>query len=222
LEEMTGELRRNLTPDSPYSLKVPAGKADLLLAKVDSIPAWCPPTIVYRIHRVRRGESVRSVSARYRVDPDDIIALNNLRRHGRLRVGMRLRIPVQVASSTPKHKAAPARQPAGQGKNVRYEVRQGDSLFMIANRFNTTIKDIQSYNGLESTDLQLGQVLLIPPASEEDCPPFKTRTYRVKKGDSPYLIAKRYQMTLGEVLKINKLTARSTIFPGQELLVTAN
>jgi membrane-bound lytic murein transglycosylase D len=222
LEEMNAELRQNLTPESSYSLKVPAGKADLLMAKIDSIPAWCPPTIVYRIHRVRKGESVKSVSARYKADPDDVIALNNLRRNGRLRVGMRLRIPVKVAKSAPKPKVASERQSGAQGKDVRYEVRQGDSLFQIANRYNTTIKDIQSYNGLESTNLQLGQVLLIPPASQEDCPPFKTRSYTVKEGDSPFLIAKRYQMNLADFLRINNLTTRSTIFPGQELLLTTN
>jgi membrane-bound lytic murein transglycosylase D len=222
MEEMNAELRQNLTPDSPYSLKVPGGKGDLLMAKIDSIPAWCPPAIVYRIHRVRRGESVRSISARYGVDPDDLIALNNLRRNGRLRVGMRLRIRTRAARSRSKTRVESAKQAAGQENVIKYEVKQGDSLYEIANRHNTTVKDIQSYNGLESTSLQLGQVLLIPPGSEEDCPPFKTTTYMVKEGDSPFIIAKRHHMNLGDFLRINNLTTRSTIFPGQELLVTSN
>jgi membrane-bound lytic murein transglycosylase D len=222
LEEMNAELRQNLTPDSPYSLKVPDGKGELLLAKLDSIPAWCPPAIVYRVHRVRRGDSVSRISAIYRADPDDIIALNHLRRNGYLKVGTRLRIPVRVANSDPKAKAASARQLAGKEKAVKYKVKQGDSLFQIANRYNTTVNDIRSYNGLKSTSLQLGQVILIPPGSAEGCSPFNTTTYTVKEGDSPFLIAKKYQMNLGDFLRINNLTTRSTIFPGQELLVTPN
>jgi membrane-bound lytic murein transglycosylase D len=222
LEEMNAELRRNLTPDNGYPLKVPVGKGELLLAKIDSIPAWCPPAITYRIHRVRRGESLRRISARYRADPDDIIALNNLRSNGHLRIGMRLRIPSRVASSRPKVSVTSAKQVTGQEKAAKYEVKQGDSLYEIANRYNTTVKNIQSYNGLGSTNLQLGQVLFIPQGSEESCPPGKVKSYTVKQGDSPFLIAKRYQMNLADFLRINNLTAGSTIFPGQELLLTTN
>jgi membrane-bound lytic murein transglycosylase D len=222
LEEMNAELRQNVTPESPYSLKIPAGKGELLVAKLDAIPAWCPPAIVYRIHRVRRGESVSVIAARYRANPQDIIALNRLRKDGRLRIGMRLRIPVRAASSGSRVKAASASRLEGKEKAIKYEVKQGDSLFEIANRYNTTVKDIQSYNGLRSTNLQLGQVLLIHPEVDESCLPFKTKTYTVKEGDSPFLIARRYQMNLVDFLRINHLTNRSLIFPGQEVLVTAN
>jgi membrane-bound lytic murein transglycosylase D len=47
----------------------------------------------------------------------------------------------------------------------------------------------------------------------------KTRPYTILKGDSPYLIAKKHQMNLFELLRLNNLTPKSTIFPGQVLLV---
>jgi membrane-bound lytic murein transglycosylase D len=49
----------------------------------------------------------------------------------------------------------------------------------------------------------------------------KTRTYRVLKGDTPFLIAQKHQMDLSQLLSLNHLTPRSTIFPGQLLLVKA-
>ena len=49
----------------------------------------------------------------------------------------------------------------------------------------------------------------------------KTKPYTVLKGDSPYKIAQKYQMNLSEFLRINNLAPRSTIFPGQILLVKA-
>jgi membrane-bound lytic murein transglycosylase D len=222
LEEMNAELRLDLTPDTPYSLKVPQGKGEVVLAKVEQIPAWCPPSIAYRVHHVRSGESVRSISARYRADPDDVIDLNNLRGNSRLKTGMKLKIPIRVASSGPKPNPASVKQATGQEKTIKYEVKQGDSLYQIANRYNTTVKDIQAHNGLKSTTLQLGQVLLIPSGSAESITPGKMKTYKVKEGDSPFLIAKRHQMNLAELLRINNLTTRSMIFPGQELLVTEN
>ncbi len=48
-----------------------------------------------------------------------------------------------------------------------------------------------------------------------------TKTYKVSKGDSSFLIAQKYQMNLSEFLRLNHLTPRSTIYPGQVLLVKA-
>ena len=43
LVELNPELRRDVTPDTTYKLRVPYGKADELLAKLDYLPAWSPP-----------------------------------------------------------------------------------------------------------------------------------------------------------------------------------
>ena len=46
-----------------------------------------------------------------------------------------------------------------------------------------------------------------------------SQNYIVRRGDSPYLIARRHRMNLYEFLRINNLTVNSTIFPGQEVKV---
>jgi membrane-bound lytic murein transglycosylase D len=45
------------------------------------------------------------------------------------------------------------------------------------------------------------------------------KTYQVKSGDSPFKIAHIHQMPLDRFLKINRLSSRSTIFPGQKVYV---
>jgi membrane-bound lytic murein transglycosylase D len=73
---------------------------------------------------------------------------------------------------------------------------------------------------MRGTALSIGQVLIIPnpPTSVGKV---KTASYRVMKGDSPYIIAQKHQMDLSTLLRLNRLTPRSTIFPGQILLVKA-
>ncbi len=44
----------------------------------------------------------------------------------------------------------------------------------------------------------------------------------MKGGETPFMIAKKHEMELGDFLKINNLTPHSTIFPGQSVLVKAN
>ncbi|MBT3259919.1 MAG: LysM peptidoglycan-binding domain-containing protein, partial [Deltaproteobacteria bacterium] len=102
----------------------------------------------------------------------------------------------------------------------RYAVRKGDSLWKIANRFRTTTKAIQTANRMSGTALSIGQVLIIPSLPTTGSK-VKTASYRVLKGDSPYIIARKHQMDISTLLKLNRLTPRSTIFPGQVLLVKA-
>jgi membrane-bound lytic murein transglycosylase D len=49
-----------------------------------------------------------------------------------------------------------------------------------------------------------------------------TKTYKVKRGDSPYHIAVKHNMKLKRFLSLNDLTPRSKIYPGQVLRVDAN
>jgi membrane-bound lytic murein transglycosylase D len=68
--------------------------------------------------------------------------------------------------------------------------------------------------------LRVGQVLKISPGRmvmKLD----STQTHLVREGDSPYLVAKKYEIDLSEFLKINNLTPRSTIFPGEIVTIKA-
>jgi membrane-bound lytic murein transglycosylase D len=59
----------------------------------------------------------------------------------------------------------------------------------------------------------------VPEYTYENPAPDSTDQYLVRRGDSPYKIAKRHNMSLRRFLRINNLTPRSKIFPGQVLKV---
>ncbi len=213
--EMNPELRQYLTPGSPYTLKVPKGKGDVLVAKLGDLPAWSPPQPSHATHRVRRGDTLSGIAARYGTSVQAIANTNGIRNHNHLRVGMILNIPTRGSA------AAVAAAYSHKGGLTEYRIRKGDSLWKIAQRFSTTTGAIQSVNGLRTTRLQIGQVLKVPTGTSSGTS--KTvQTYRVKKGDSPYLIARRHKMELSDFLKVNRLTPTSTIYPGQVVKVTAH
>lgn len=213
LRGLNPELRQQLTPSDPYSLKVPKGKGEVLLAKLDDIPVYRP---AYRTHRVRSGESLSVIADRYGSSVRAIMTANNLRNKHYLRINQKLKIPVSktaIASlEVPQVQASQIK-----GEIIEYRVRKGDSLWLIARRYGTTTKMIQSLNQLDSALLSIGQVLKIPSGQTMASVIGDTQTYLVRKGDSPYLIAKRHNMDLSTFLELNGLTPRNMIFPGQVL-----
>ena len=223
LQEMNAELRHNITPDAPYAFKVPVGEGERLLAMIHEVPTHLPPKHAYAssgsvIHTVRPGDTLSGIGRRYRTSVNAIMAENGLKKNHILRVGAKLRVPARGASPSAGVVRAFAVKNIAEADPARYVVQKGDSLWQIAGRFNTTAKEIQAFNGLKSTQLSLGQVLMIPPGRESLSPGPK-KTYTVQGGDSPYLIAKKHEMELSDFLKLNNLTTECTIFPGQNLAV---
>ena len=161
LKELNPELRYNSTPDSPYTLKVPSGKGEILLAKLDDIPAWRLSVPSYRVHRVRKGDSLSMLAARYGSSVRTIMRANGLKNSYYLQVKWELRIPGKGGRGKGQEK--PVMRTAKLEKMLSaYVVKRGDSLWKIARARRSTTRTIMSLNGLSSSRLHVGQVLKVP------------------------------------------------------------
>lgn len=97
-----------------------------------------------------------------------------------------------------------------------YTVKSGDTLYSIANQFNTTVANLKELNNLTSNNLQIGQVLLV---TEKVYP--NVTTYTVQRGDTLYGIASKFGTTVSTIRKLNTLTS-NTLLPGQQILIPAS
>ena len=88
------ELRHKVTPEG-YSLKVPPGKTQVLLANLERIPRYVPPKKQYVYHRVRRGETLSHIARKYRTSIRSIARANGIVQKNYIRVGQKLKIPVR-------------------------------------------------------------------------------------------------------------------------------
>lgn len=98
---------------------------------------------------------------------------------------------------------------------TEYVVRSGDTLWLIARRYNTTVDAIKSLNGLTSDNLSIGQVLRLPTRESTEESYFK---YTVRAGDTLWLLAQRYGTTVNAIKSLNKLNS-DILNIGQVLLI---
>lgn len=102
-----------------------------------------------------------------------------------------------------------------------YTVKKGDTLYKIASMFEISVADLKRLNNLTSDVLQIGQVLRLSESSSDNPNIGNTTTYTVKRNDTLYGIASKYNTTVDTLKKINNLTS-NTLYIGQEILVPAN
>jgi len=94
-----------------------------------------------------------------------------------------------------------------------YTVQKGDSLWTIAQKFNTTVDNLKNINNLKSDTLQIGQVLKISGTNKPT-----TNTYTVQKGDSLWTIAQKFGTTVNDIKNVNNLKS-DTLQIGQQLTI---
>lgn len=216
LKALNPELRYHIVPAEPYTLRIPKGHEEDLAAKLDTIPTSRIPRHEYVWHRVRRGQTLSTIARRYRTSVRKIMRANNLRSSHMIRAGQRLKIPQRGYVVT---RTVPVKRAAIPASGTHY-VRKGDSLWIIAKRYGTTVQKIKSLNSLSSSHLYIGQALKIPGFKSKPLPDTaQFNTYSVQRGDSPFTIAQKHKMQLARLLMINRLTPNSKIFPGQKLFI---
>ena len=218
LKALNPELRYAILPGDDYQLRIPPGSSGTLNASLPTIPVSKPPERTFVYHRVRSGETLSTIARRHRTSVNGIMRANNLRRSNYIVAGKLLKIPKKgwVKSSPVKPKVALS------GKALRHKVRKGDSLWIIAKKYGTTTTRIKNINHLKTNELSIGQMLVI--SAPKNNGPTKVAggkvvapTYEVRPGDSPFIIAKRHNMSLERLLNINQLNDGTTIYPGQKL-----
>jgi membrane-bound lytic murein transglycosylase D len=148
LRSLNPSLLRMATPDDPsFLLHLPKGTAEKFSAEIADIPAekW----VSWRRHRVEAGETLTSLSKKYRITAAAIAAANGLGRTDILSPGDKLIIP--------------ASQPVSEMKSrlVRYRVRKGDTLGGIADQFSVEPDQLRKWNGLKSARVSRGMILRV-------------------------------------------------------------
>lgn len=152
------------------------------------------------VYIVKKGDTLYSVAMANNTTVDELKKANNLTSNI-LSTGQLLKIPSALLPES------------------TYIVKKGDSLYSIANKYNTTIDELKRINNLTSNILSIGQVLKLPSDKVSDVEKEEnTISYTVQKGDSLYSIARKYSTTIDKIKDLNNLTT-NLLSIGQVLLI---
>lgn len=163
----------------------------------------------YISYTVKAGDNLYNIAKKYNTTVDKIKRDNNLQSNN-LTIGKILLI--EDTSDQSIIEECFGEEYEAPSSNITYTVQKGDSLYSIANKYNTTVNEIKSLNNLTSNNLSIGQQLKIPTNASGNI------TYTVQKGDNLYSIAKKYNTTVNEIKRKNNLTSNNLSI-GQQLII---
>jgi spore germination protein len=146
------------------------------------------------IYVVQPGDTLYIIASRFGVTLEALIQFNASIDPNRLVVGQAILIP-----------ASPV-QP------LQYAIEPGDTLYILAQIFNTTVQAITEANNIANPNLiQAGNVLTIPGWSQVQ--------YTVRSGDTLYRIGGKFGVPTALLAKVNPLATPALIYPGQVLTI---
>ena len=157
------------------------------------------------IYRVKSGDSLSVIASQYDMSTTALKDYNQLRSSS-LRVGQKIKVPGTMTTAAVKKVVVP----------TQHKVSSGESLSVIAEKYDRTSKQFEVYNNLSSSRLLVGQVLKIPGANY--VAPSVPESHKVKSGESLSVIAYQYGTT-SEQLKLHNKLRSSTLFVGQVLKI---
>jgi murein DD-endopeptidase MepM/ murein hydrolase activator NlpD len=180
-----------------------AGLSSLLLLFVWPAGALATPLVQEEgqvIHVVQAGETLFSIARQYDTTTEAIAAANGITDPNLIEVGQQLVIPTAAEGS-----GAPIYH--------NYSVLPGDTLDLVARRFDATVAAIAELNGVVNpADLSAGQQLRVPGR-------YVGRLHAVAEGETALGLALRYDLSLWEFLTINGLGSPGALLPGQRVVV---
>ena len=224
---------------------LPLDKADVFRTNLES---YDRPLVSWTTYNAKRGESLDQIGRKYGVSGSYLRAVNVSLKERRKRLAQPATIMVpmgakggfvkavfenKAAAAAPAASTAAAPQPP-----ATYRVRQGDTLFGIAMKYDLSVDEIKDANHLTGSTLSIGKVLRLSANADAAAPApaqpkaepaptlikaaaAATSHYIIQAGDTLFSISQKFGVALADLLRWNKLSPKSVIQPGRKVRVSA-
>jgi len=221
----------------PPALPAPASLTPV--APAPMAPVAAAPAA--RTYVVKKGETLLKIAKAEHVKLSELASANKLTKTAALKIGQKLTIPAKAEAPVTAVATAPTAPvtaaPAVGGNS--YTVKSGDSLWKIAKANNVSVSALKQANNLTSDALKVNQKLTIPasatsatastvapaaPATPAEVQPGlhadnAATTHIVDIGESLGSIAKKYNVSVADLMKANNISDGKRVSVSQKLVI---
>ncbi len=168
-------------------------------------------------YSVKPGDVIGEIAEKYKVSVNDIKEWNNLSSN-KIVVGKKLKIissldkPEKSTSKPAKEKSNSEEVVSTNAKATLYKVKKAENLQSIANKLGIKVKDLKSWNSLESDKIVVGQALIYysnstvkSQTNNSDSSSLASRIHKIKEGESLWTVAKEYNVKVSDIKTWNNL-----------------
>jgi membrane-bound lytic murein transglycosylase D len=231
-----GYLQWATHPDGPQSLLVPIANAPQLEKAI----AQADPSdfLTWDRYEIKSGDTLGQIAHSLETQVDVLQEVNGIRGSA-ITAGDSLLIPRDIHSTSQLTNAgvslsqisALPNQRSAPSAPANYQVRAGDNLWLIADKYNLKSAKIAQLNGIEiNSILRLGQRLKLQDDAGQAIKTGSTvdkkvgsnpaSIHSVSRGDSIALIARQSGRRISDLLNWNRLSEGEIIYPGQTIRLT--
>jgi len=180
------ETQTPVLPEDKYVINIPDNKDDMAF-----------------FHLVQKGETLFMIAKKYNVQVDGIKQLNKLRDNN-IKVGANLIInPNQPPVNEKEEAVVPG----------YHMVKQGETLYSIARRYNVTVLELKALNDMQSDTLKIGEELIVVPQNGEKLTDSTSTNEKenepvfhvVKEKETMYSISRKYNVSQEQIRNLNNM-----------------
>ena len=160
------------------------------------IPYINPQVTISDTYKVVKGDTLYGIAKKLDTTVDELKKINQIENNV-ISIGQVLKVPAKSINL---------------GETELYQVKAGDTLYSIANKYGITLKELKAINNLSDDKLAIGQLLNVPSGLSS------ASSYTVSSGDTLYSIAKKFGISADKLKEINKLKD-NMLSIGQKLII---
>ena len=151
---------------------------------------------------IQYGDTLSELAIKYNTTVARLVELNNISNPNLIFAGRTLIVPSYENDSS-------------NGDSDIYIVRQGDTLWGIARKFNTTVNALVIANNIHNRNfIYVGQRIVIPLNNK-----YGYIRYKIKYGDTLWGIARKFNTRISHIVELNNIENPNLIYAGNVLII---
>lgn len=229
-----------LATNGPRTLLLPVEKADAFTSNLSS---YSKPLVSWQTYPAHKGERLDKIAKKFGTTIGALTEYNQIAlRKNKLASNQNILVPLRNNDTSDliavNLKSAEPEPVAITTEKASHKVKNGETIYSIARRYNVTTAQLKTWNHLKTNHITHGQTLAVQRNAPVQAVEIKTAStseklntakaknsngkrtmYTVRRGDTLHSIASRFNVAINDIQRWNRLTQKNSLRPGQKVTV---